>query len=49
MGVNVMITIFGGKIGVFLKANCHGPIFLHQIAVFLGKNAYVLPNFSGEI
>jgi hypothetical protein len=38
-GVDVMITIFGEKIGVFLKNHCYDQFFFKKLALFCVKNA----------
>jgi hypothetical protein len=47
-GVDVMITIFGEKIGVFLKNQCYDHYFLQKIAVVWAKNAKFFAKFFGE-
>jgi hypothetical protein len=42
-----MITIFGEKIGVFLKNQCYDQIFTKSNRS-LGKNANVFAKFFGE-
>jgi hypothetical protein len=41
------LPIFGKKIGVFLKHQCHDPI-LHNLALFWAKNANFFAKFFSE-
>jgi hypothetical protein len=48
-GVDVMITIFCEKIGVFLKSQCYDPLSAEFSSIFKSKIANFLADFLAKI